>query len=134
MSRTIGSSAGARPSARPRISLGGKLVVGNQGELTLALQCLNDGIKPIVQNYRFHPDRKYEIDIAVPHLMVGVEINGGVANGKAHGSVAGILRDMDKSNLLVLAGWRVLRYTPTEVHCGVALAGLKALILAVARS
>jgi very-short-patch-repair endonuclease len=104
--------------------------IGNSAEQTLAYQCLSDKLPPFEQNYRFHPNRKYEIDLAFPRLKVGVEVNGGVWNGAtgAHGSPLKILRDMEKGNLLVLAGWRVLRYTPSEVENGAAIAGLKQLI------
>ncbi len=103
--------------------------VGNEWERTLAFQCRVDQLPPFVQNYRFHPERKFEIDMAFVPQKIGVEINGGVFNQKAHGSIKGILRDMSKRNLLVACGWRVLCYTPAEVHQGVAIAGLKALLL-----
>jgi very-short-patch-repair endonuclease len=105
-----------------------KIVPGNRGEQTLAYQCLSDGLPPFVQNFIFNSQRKYEIDIAWPMHKVGVEIQGGVFTRGAHGSPMAILRDMDKSNLLVLDGWRVLRYTPTEVKHGKAMFGIKKLL------
>jgi len=68
--------------------------------------------------------------LAFPDLKIGVEIQGGIWNGAtgAHGSPLKILRDMEKGNLLVLSGWRVLRYTPSEVKNGEAIAGLKQLL------
>src|ERR1700677_3981126 len=69
-------------------------VLGNEGERTLALQCMADGLPRFWQNYRFHAKRKFEIDLAWPDQKVGIEIDGGIFNGKAHGSVTGILRDL----------------------------------------
>jgi very-short-patch-repair endonuclease len=103
-------------------------VVGNEAEQILAYQCQADGLNGFKQNFRFHLTRKFEIDLAWPDHKVGVEIDGGIFNGKAHGSVMGILRDMEKHNLLLVSGWRVLRYTPTQVRNGEALEGLKQLL------
>lgn len=103
--------------------------VGNVGELTLAYQCIAGKLPPFVQNYVFMKDRKFEIDLAFVEYRVGCEIQGGVFIKGAHGSPLAILRDMEKSNLLVLSGWKVLRYTPDEVSVGIALAGIKKLLL-----
>jgi hypothetical protein len=102
--------------------------VGNAGELCLAYQCIADKLPPFVQNYNFLPDRKFEIDLAWVEYKCGVEVNGGVFTKGAHGSPLAILRDMEKSNLLVLCGWKILRYTPSEVSVGNALAGIKKLL------
>ena len=101
--------------------------IGNEAERILAYQCRADGIS-IVQNYRFHEHRRFEIDIAQLDTHCGIEINGGVFTGQAHGSVRGILRDMEKRNLLIQSGWRVLVYTPAQVKNGEAIEGLKQLI------
>ena len=108
-----------------------KLPKGNAMEQVLAMQCIADGITSFEQNYVFDSKRKFEIDLAVPDQRCGIEIQGGVWNSKtgAHGSPIKILRDMEKSNLLVLSGWRVLRYTPSQVNNGEAIEGLKALLI-----
>ena len=107
-----------------------KMAQGNQGEQALAYQCIADKLPAFEQNYIFNPSRKFELDIAWPALKVGVEIQGGIFNSAtgAHGSPIKIMRDMEKSNLLVLDGWRVLRYTPTEVKHGQAIEGIKKLL------
>ena len=103
-------------------------VIGNECERILAWQCVADKLPPFCQNHRFHPARKFELDIAWPAHKVGCEINGGVFNQGAHGRPMNILRDMEKSNLLVVSGWRVLRYTPAQVRSGEAIEGLKQLL------
>lgn len=101
---------------------------GNQAEQTLAYQCLSDGLTGFEQEYRFDALRKYRLDLAFVREKVGIEINGGIWHGNAHSSPLMILRDMEKSNLLVLSGWRVLRFAPAQVNNGDALAGLKRLL------
>lgn len=101
---------------------------GNAAEQTLAYQCLADGLTGFEQEYVFHVERKYRLDLAFPKERVGIEIEGAVWAAGAHSRPIGILRDMAKGNLLVLSGWRVLRYTPREVHSGEALQGLKTLL------
>jgi very-short-patch-repair endonuclease len=103
---------------------------GNEGEMILVLQCLADGLTDFEQEYRFDVKRKYRLDLAFPKQKVGIEINGGIWHGKAHSSPLMILRDMEKGNLLILSGWRVLRYTPAQVKDGTAIWGLKALLCA----
>jgi very-short-patch-repair endonuclease len=101
---------------------------GNQAEMVLALQCCADGLKDFEQEYRFDPSRKYRLDLAFPKQKVGIEIEGAIFAAGAHSRPLGILRDMEKGNLLVLSGWRVLRYTPAEVNEGKAIEGLKQLL------
>jgi very-short-patch-repair endonuclease len=101
---------------------------GNTDELVLAYQCLADKLPPFEQEYRFHMERKYRLDLAFVPQKVGVEIEGGLWAAGAHSRPIGILRDMEKANLLVLSGWRVLRYTPQQVRKGEALEGIKQLL------
>ena len=64
------------------------------------------------------PGRRFSLDAAWPSVKVAVEIDGGNwiarrVNGRCvcvgrHTQAA----DYEKLNLLVLAGWRVLRFTP----------------------
>jgi very-short-patch-repair endonuclease len=105
-------------------------IAGNSVEQVLAHQCLADRLPPFEQEFRFHPARKYRLDLAFPTLKVGVEIDGGIFSRGAHGSISGILRDIDKHNLLVMCGWRVLRFTPTQVRQGEAIEMLKELLRA----
>jgi very-short-patch-repair endonuclease len=104
-------------------------VIAGQIEQVLAYQCMADKLPPFELEYRFSKERRFRLDIAFPPYKVGVEVDGGVFSRQAHGSITGILRDMEKHNLLVLEGWRVLRYTPAAVKSGEAIKGLKRLLL-----
>ena len=74
----------------------------------------------IVAEYKFSKDRKFRFDWAWPEIKLAVEIEGGIWLGKngAHSSGKGILRDMEKNNLAVLEGWRILRVTPQQLKNG----------------
>lgn len=64
------------------------------------------------ENYRPLPDRRFELDFADPVLKLGIEVDGWQYHGKHK---AGYARDREKDRLLTLAGWRVLRYTASEI-------------------
>jgi very-short-patch-repair endonuclease len=58
-----------------------------------------------VRNYRWHPDRKWELDFAWPELMIAVEIEG-----SGHRRVTTFRKDTEKYNMAVALGWRVIRF------------------------
>ncbi len=59
--------------------------------------------------------RKFALDYAWPEAKLGVEVEGGVWSGGSHGRGSGILRDMEKQNIAVVLGWRILRFTPSHL-------------------
>lgn len=77
--------------------------------------------EPVRQYYYARP-RKLRADFAWPELRLLVEVQGGVWNRKAHGSITGILADIDRLNAATMGGWRLLRVTPEMVKFGPALA------------
>lgn len=64
-----------------------------------------------VTEYRFHPLRKWRLDVAWPDLLVGVELEGGTWMQGGHSRGKGFSEDCEKYNALVHLGWRVYRYT-----------------------
>ncbi len=58
------------------------------------------------------PGRKYRFDFAWPDKKLALEINGGVYNRRAHGSISGILHDMEKARIAAVHGWRIIPVTP----------------------
>ena len=52
------------------------------------------------------------LDLAVPDLKLAIEVDG-VA---VHSDVAQIHRDLARQNVLMAAGWTVLRYTPKQIR------------------
>jgi very-short-patch-repair endonuclease len=94
----------------------------SRGEEILAAQWeQNRDLPPYEREYQFNPTRKFRLDFAVPVLKFGVEIEGGLWTKGAHSTPTGILRDMEKGNLLVMDGWSVLRYSTQQVRIGIAI-------------
>jgi len=65
--------------------------------------------------HKFHPKRKWRFDLACPEQRIAIEIEGGVFIKGAHGSITGILRDVEKYNEATSLGWRVIRAIPTKI-------------------
>ena len=74
---------------------------------------------------RFSRRRRFRADFDWPDRKLAIEIEGGVYTRQAHGSIRGVLRDIEKSREYVLQGWRCLRFTPAEIEDGTALAVLE---------
>ena len=58
-----------------------------------------------------HIKRKFRFDFAWLPQKVAVELEGGLYSRGAHARPVGIERDIEKGNLAVLLGWRVLRFS-----------------------
>lgn len=65
-----------------------------------------------MEEYRFHPVRKWRIDYAFPDVKLAIELEGGCWIGGRHTSGSGFVSDMEKYNALTEAGWYLLRYQP----------------------
>lgn len=65
--------------------------------------------------YVFAPPRRFRLDYAWVEQKVGLEVDGGIWTGGAHGRGTGILRDQTKTNLAAGLGWRILRCTPRKL-------------------
>lgn len=78
----------------------------------------------LVEEHRFHPQRKWRFDLADVEKKIGVEIDGSIFNAEngreagKHSRGAGQCRDMEKRNAAVVLGWRVLVYGPPHVRSG----------------
>lgn len=69
-----------------------------------------------VEEYKFHPTRKFRFDFAWVEGKVAIEVDGGIWRGAAggHTSGTGKMRDMEKDMLAQLDGWQVYRFAPNE--------------------
>lgn len=65
-----------------------------------------------VQEFQPIESRKFRIDIAFVEQKIAVEVDGWAYHGKHRSSHA---KDRQRQNLLVLNGWRVLRFTTGEI-------------------
>lgn len=113
-----------------QMTQGGKVRIDY--EAWLAEEMRRAGIVGIESQYRFHPQRKWRADIAVPAERLLIEIEGvvrpGAKNPKTgkpllsrHQTITGYREDCRKYNSAVIAGWRVLRVTQDMVKSGEAL-------------
>jgi very-short-patch-repair endonuclease len=89
----------------------------------LAIHAAELGLTPTPE-HRFAPPRRWRFDLAFPDHMLAVEIEGGAWTGGRHTRGAGFISDMEKYNAAVLRGWRLLRFTPSQVFDGTAKATL----------
>jgi hypothetical protein len=71
---------------------------------------------------RFHPTRKWRLDLAWPDIYVGVEVHGGIWTEGRHTRGAGFQADREKMNEAALLGWLVLEVTGDQIRSGQALA------------
>ena len=81
-------------------------------EVRFLLMCRARRLPLPVAEYRFHAVRKYRLDWAWKDAKLGLEVDGGIWTGGAHGRGTGIVRDQEKTNLAAGLGWRILRVTP----------------------
>ena len=55
-------------------------------------------------------------------------MDGGIYSRGRHVRGAGFERDAEKRNAAVMAGWRVLHFTPRHVRSGMAVRAIEALL------
>ena len=67
------------------------------------------------KEFRFHETRMWRFDYAFPQHLIALEVEGGVHTGGRHIRPRGFLNDMEKYNAAAVAGWRVLRCTPSTL-------------------
>lgn len=82
--------------------------------------CENLGMVGAVEEYKFHPTRKWRLDWAFPDIKLAIEQDGGVwaqkYGGKSrHFYGSGAIADMKKMNALAEEGWLVLKYQPNDI-------------------
>ena len=77
--------------------------------------CRAAGLPEPVAEHRFHAQRKWRFDWAWPQDRIAIEQDGGAWTRGRHVTGAGFVKDMEKLNAAVLAGWRVFRVTPDQL-------------------
>lgn len=77
--------------------------------------CKSYGFNTPEAEYKFHPKRKWKFDFAFVHHKVAIEIEGGVWTSGRHTRGSGFVKDMEKYNAATELGWRILRFTPSEM-------------------
>lgn len=67
-----------------------------------------------VTEFRFHPVRRWRFDVAIPEMMIAIELEGGVYTRGRHTRGAGYVKDLEKYNAATVMGWNLLRYAHTN--------------------
>ena len=94
-------------------------------EETLLHQVKLVGLPHPDREVRFHPVRRWRLDLAWPALKVAAEVEGGTWVSGRHSRGAGLSGDCEKYNEATLAGWRVLRFPADQRRDGRAIAVLE---------
>jgi hypothetical protein len=68
-------------------------------------------IEDYVTELQFDEVRKFRFDWAIPSLKIGIEYEGIMSTKSRHTTISGYSKDIEKYNLAITLGWRVLRYT-----------------------
>jgi very-short-patch-repair endonuclease len=72
-------------------------------------------LPPHETQYRFHPPRKWMIDVCWTEKKLAVELEGAVWTNGRHTRGSGFLKDIEKYNQLTLDGYRLLRFTTNNL-------------------
>lgn len=93
----------------------------------MALQIRAAGLPVPEREAMVIPGRRFRADFTWRDQAVVLEVEGGIFSQRnkggtsGHSSAAGILRDITKSNLYTLHGWRLIRAAAPHVRNGEAL-------------
>lgn len=71
----------------------------------------------MIEEFQFHPTRKWRFDFALPQLRCAIELDGGTFQSvrTGHSSGVGLRAWREKNNAAMSLGWRVWHYAPEEV-------------------
>jgi len=90
-------------------------------EETLALHLKAHNIQGVMQQFKFHVERRWVVDFAWPDKKIIVEVEGGTWKGGRHTRGVGFRNDCIKYNQATLDGWKVFRFTSDMVKSGAAI-------------
>lgn len=67
--------------------------------------------------FRFHPVRKWQFDLAFPRSLnpVAIEVQGGIWIGGRHNRGAALKKEWEKLNTAASLGWRIIYVEPRDL-------------------
>ena len=75
------------------------------------LKWCNDKCLALEGEYKFHEERNWRFDWAIPALKVAIEYEGLMSEKSGHTTIKGYTKDTEKYRAAAIKGWTVLRYT-----------------------
>ncbi len=126
-SRASGGPKGLDAKALKRLQQQAK---AEQRAVEFRLLCKANGLPMPTREVRFHATRLWRLDFAWEPEQVALEVEGGIwlLGGGRHNRGKGYEQDLEKYNHAVLAGWKLLRVTPTQLCTAATLAMVRALL------
>jgi hypothetical protein len=74
-----------------------------------------NGIQLPEYEYKFHPARKWRMDLAWVDKKIFIEVQGGIFVNGRHSRGAAMLKEWEKINSASAMGWRVLYCQPSDL-------------------
>lgn len=71
------------------------------------------GDDAIEEEYRPLSERRFRIDVAIPQMKIGIELDGYSHHGL---SKKGFHADRERDRVLMINGWRIFRFTAREIN------------------
>jgi hypothetical protein len=78
--------------------------------LNLQFWCDSNGLE-LKTEHRFHPERKWRFDFAIPEVKIAIEYEGLMSEKSRHTTIKGFTGDTEKYNEAAAQRWKVMRYT-----------------------
>ncbi|MBX3050835.1 MAG: hypothetical protein KF753_05135 [Caldilineaceae bacterium] len=104
----------SRTEARKRLD---RAVRESLSRLFLAHWKRNE-LPALTPEYRFHPDRRWRFDYALPEQRIAVEVEGGTWQNGRHNRAKGYAKDAEKYNAAQGLGWQVFRFSDVMIKEG----------------
>jgi very-short-patch-repair endonuclease len=105
-----------QPSTEARRELE-KALRGRLSETFLA-HWERNGLPALTPEYRFHSERKWRFDYALPEQRIAVEVEGGTWQNGRHNRAKGYAKDAEKYNEAQGLGWTVFRFSDVMIRDG----------------
>lgn len=67
------------------------------------------------EEYKFHPIRRWRFDFALVKEKIAIECEGGIWISGRHNRGSGYVKDVEKYNAAALLGWRVFKFTTSNL-------------------
>lgn len=90
-------------------------------EETFALHLRAMKVGGFEREFKFHDKRKWRFDFAWPEKKIAVECEGGVYSKGRHTRGKGFEQDCEKYNAATADGWKVYRFTMSQIKIGYAI-------------